>query len=686
MGRVPRNGVAAARRSTEVIKAICRAEFTMLLRDRRTIVVSIVLPLFITPLLMFGSRWVQERRERRLATMDVRYAVTGSAHELAHDLIARAAAADTAGLLLLQTATSDPAQSLAEGELDLFVEALSPGEAWRDTTERDEISRGDTAAVPTLILHFREDRDTSERGARMLRRHFDELRRAHRVEMLESRGLAEMIGFGVVERHDLAGARQVAGLHIGRYLVLFVMLFMLSGGSVVAVDTLAGEKERGTLETLLTTAASRADIVAAKHLVILAVALIIAVIQSLNFLAYVALKLIPLPQGFVLDVPPEVTALIFVLLIPLAALVSGVLLLTSGYARSYKEAQLYFFPVLLIGIVPAVAPFLPGLSLRSAAVLVPIANIALAIKEVLVGRYDWPFIVAAWAVTAAAAWYVRRLAERVLSTERLIVPTVGESGQRSGEAVFTRRVLPAFAIMWAVFFIFASNVEGRMDLRIELLVNLVVIFFGGSLLLIRMHRLSARRVFAFRPVRAWVWPLVAIGAPAGLLAAAGVFRLASLVLPVPKEMLEAFGKGLMPEEIPFWQLVLFIAVLPGVFEELTFRGTLLYGLRKSLHPVPLVLVVGAVFGLFHVALFRIVPTAFIGIVLSGVTLLTGSVFPAMLWHALNNGLSIALGHFELDLAELTTLHYAGAALILLAVFAALWRIRTPYPELRTSRE
>ncbi|MCU0611130.1 MAG: ABC transporter permease subunit [Candidatus Eisenbacteria bacterium] len=654
----------------------------MLLRDRRTVVVSIVLPLFITPLLMFGSRWVQERRERQLETAEVRYAVGGSDADSARSLIQRASRpandATTAAVLLKEVASDDPERSLTDGELELYVEALTAHEAAR----RDTAGEADSVAVPLLVLHYREDRDASERGAERVKEGLAELQRAHRLALLESRGLGRISEYATVRQRNLAEARDVAGLHFGRYVVLFVLLFMLSGGSVVAVDTLAGEKERGTLETLLTTAASRADIVTAKHLVILAVALLITVIQSLNFLAYVALKLIPLPQGFVLDVAPGVTVLLFVLLVPIAALVSGVLLLTSGYAKSYKEAQLYFFPVLLLGTVPAVAPFFPTLALRSAVVAVPIANIALAVKEVLAGRYDWPFIIAAWVVTAAAAWYVRRLAEHALSTERLIVPSLGESAVVSGQALFARRVIPAFAVMWGIFFVFVSNVEGRIDLRIELLVNLVVIFLGSSLVLIRMHRLPVREVFALRRVRPAVWPLVLIGGPAGLVAATGVFKLASLVFPVPQEMLEAFGKGIMPEGIPIWQLVIFIAVLPGIFEELTFRGTLLYGLRRSLHPVPLALAVGAIFGLFHVALFRLLPTAFIGVIFATVTLLTGSVFPAMLWHAINNATSVVAGHFELELPGLEVIHYAVAALVLALVFVALWRLRTPYPGLR----
>jgi membrane protease YdiL (CAAX protease family) len=147
-------------------------------------------------------------------------------------------------------------------------------------------------------------------------------------------------------------------------------------------------------------------------------------------------------------------------------------------------------------------------------------------------------------------------------------------------------------------------------------------------------------------------------------------------------MLEAFSQGLLLEAIPFWQLLIFLAVIPGIVEEITFRGVLLHGLHRRLHPVALALVVGAIFGLFHGSLFRILPTAFLGVLLAMITLMTGSLYPAILWHILHNASSVLLGHAELPLDSLDpSLHFAAAA-ILAAALWILWRHRTPYPGLR----
>src|SRR5262249_49253290 len=185
-----------------------------------------------------------------------------------------------------------------------------------------------------------------------------------------------------MNENSLATQRQVTGLALGRSLTLFLLLLILTSGAVVAIDSLAGEKERGTLETVLTTAVKRTELLTAKGLVILAIALLISLVQPLNLLIYARLKLFSLPASLATAVPPWIAVLLFLLFLPVAALAAGTLLLISGYARSYKEAQLYFLPTLLVGLLPALAPLLPGVKLRSILALAPVSIIAIATKEI----------------------------------------------------------------------------------------------------------------------------------------------------------------------------------------------------------------------------------------------------------------------------------------------------------------
>jgi len=165
----------------------------------------------------------------------------------------------------------------------------------------------------------------------------------------------------------------------------------------------------------------------------------------------------------------------------------------------------------------------------------------------------------------------------------------------------------------------------------------------------------------------------------------GIFRLANLVIPVPSQVIEQFASDVMPKNIPAWQMILFLAILPGICEEIAFRGTLLYGLRRRFRPTGLTVVVGIIFGLFHVSLFRIIPTSFLGIVLTATALLTGSIFPGMLLHAGNNAFAYAASMKDLWIGHLAWWVYLLAALVFIVGFVILNRSRTPYPDLRDRR-
>jgi membrane protease YdiL (CAAX protease family) len=200
-----------------------------------------------------------------------------------------------------------------------------------------------------------------------------------------------------------------------------------------------------------------------------------------------------------------------------------------------------------------------------------------------------------------------------------------------------------------VFFVVSLWFGQDLGVRGQVVVNVVVIFFGGCLLLIRRYGLNPVEAFALHVPHPAAWLAVVIGAPSALVLAVGFGQLIdAFVFPVPERMLESFSRAIAPPSLPLWQLVLFLTVLPGIFEELTFRGMLLHGLRERIRRRWLLAVtVGIIFGFFHVSLFRILPTALLGFVLTWVVLFSGSIYPAMLWHALNNAIGLVPGRLEL---------------------------------------
>ena len=655
-----------------VVRTLVGHELRMLVRDRRTVLLSVVLPLLLMPLMMFGSQAMERSRLQRLQTAEYSFVVTGPAAEAVRPIIDRTLARlrqdlarDTSALRVTQTVSADPIGALKRGEVDFVVEAAT------------------AADVPVVTVVKRGDTERSSRSASRWREALRETRREDRARLLADAGLpVSVTDVAIVKDASVATEGQVAGLTLGRLLTMMLLMFLLTGGSSMATDSLAGEKERGTLETLLTTAAGRTEIVTAKLLAVVIVALTTTLIQVGNLLVYVGFKIIPAGAGFSAAIHPAATALVLVLFLPLAALAASGLLLVSGHARTYKEAQFLFLPVFLCGMVPSLAAFLPGLTLRSAIVAVPVANVAVAVKEILTGRFDWPMLAVVFVVNAAAAAWLVRLTVRALSTERLIAPTATDNVAALGGApLFSRHVFGWFAALWAVLIV-TSSYLGEAHVRVQVSFNLLVLFAGTVALILFRYRLAPRDALALCPVKPAVWLAVLIGAPAGLLTGIGVFRLAAFVFPVSPRMLEAFSKALLPADFPLWQAVVFVAVLPGIVEELLFRGVFLHGLVRRFHPIAAVVAVGVMFGLMHVSLFRLVPTGYLGMLLAGVTLVTGSVFPAMLWHFLNNLLGVSSSALDIPWGSFGPDVYGAAVAALALAGWILWRNRTPYPGLR----
>ncbi|HHY86470.1 MAG TPA: CPBP family intramembrane metalloprotease [Verrucomicrobia bacterium] len=660
-------------------------EMRMILRDRRTIIMAVVLPMVVLPVVLFASSWTRERREAALARTVYRYAVAGANEEQARAIVARAREvaltstnANVRRLHFEEKSVTNVMEALDRREIHFFVEGIDPEES---------AGADDHDGRDVLRIVYRGDRDDSGSGASAMQALLAQAARAQRRVLLEAHAFPvppEQVA--AVSSTDLASKGQAAGLALGRIITLLVLVLIFSGGAVVASDLLAGEKERGTLETLLTTCAGRTEVIAAKHLVTLSMALFITLLQGANLLVCVGFRLIPVPADLAAALPVRQILLLLFLLLPVAALAAGMLLLTSGYARTYKEAQLYFLPVVLLGVVPALAPFFPDLPLRSILVLVPVSNIAIAVKDALSGVFDWPMIVLAWLVTGGAAAAVMRWSVAFLSEERLVMPAAGDAAEfAGGPARFSRHAASWFAALWAVLWIVNSYISSA-DIRVQLFVNLVVLFFGASLLMMWRYRLNPREALALRMPRLAVWPALLCAIPGGALTANGLARLSTRIIPVPSEALDEFTRSVIPEGMDLFQLLFFLAVMPAIFEEIAFRGLLLHGLHRRLRPVALAVVVGLVFGIFHFALFRFVGTAFLGALLAAVTLLTGSLLPAVVWHAANNALGVIAARNEIPMSDLHPGYYLAGAGLLAVGFWIVWKNRTPYPGLRPYRK
>jgi sodium transport system permease protein len=191
---------------------------------------------------------------------------------------------------------------------------------------------------------------------------------------------------------NVASDEKLGGMVVGLFLPYLVIILSLSGAMYPAIDMTAGEKERGTLETLLVCSASRYEMVIGKFVTVFTASIITALLSLLSLFgtftvgANVAANLL---EGFPFSIQPLGIITVFLMILPLSALFSSILMMISIFAKTSKEANSYIHPLMFLVILPAIVSILPGIELSPRLALIPIVNTSLLLKEVLMGTYHW---------------------------------------------------------------------------------------------------------------------------------------------------------------------------------------------------------------------------------------------------------------------------------------------------------
>ena len=207
---------------------------------------------------------------------------------------------------------------------------------------------------------------------------------------------------------NTADQRENFGEKVGGIIPYMLIILCLTGAMYPAIDLGAGEKERGTLETLLLTPISRLSLVLGKFFTIMTTSITTALItvSSLVFWSYLIGKITEVKQ--VSEIMASVgfadVILMVLMLVPISAIFAALVLAISIYAKSYKEAQNYMDPLTMFTFMPVMIAMLPGIKLDSFWAFVPISNVALAIKEILKGTIETSTVFYIFSSTAIFAF------------------------------------------------------------------------------------------------------------------------------------------------------------------------------------------------------------------------------------------------------------------------------------------
>ncbi len=393
---------------------VYKKELTEALRDRRTLISTIVVPLLMFPVLTVGFSAVMvsllNKAEREIPKVIVRGGAD-SPHVLS-DL-------KKFGGLQFVDSTPDWKDRIVNKEVGAAVEI----------PEGFEASLAQQKPSTIKIYNYK-----NEIKSEFAANHVEKALKKYSDKVVKERLAARNLAVSVlnpfeIKQENVAPPEKVGGAAIGGFLGYFVIVLCLQGAMYPAIDLTAGEKERGTMETILSSPVSRMHLVFGKFFLVLTAALVTAALSviSMGVSFWASQRLHAFDSGngsdaasLQLHIGMGAIFSVFLMALPLAVMFSAALITIALFAKSYKEAQSYITPLMFVVVIPAIASMLPGVELTPKLALIPILNVSLLCKDLIAGTYHWNVIAMIFGSTCAYAAAALFLAVKMFQRESVL--------------------------------------------------------------------------------------------------------------------------------------------------------------------------------------------------------------------------------------------------------------------------
>ena len=610
---------------------IFRKELVETLRDKRTLFALFLLPVILNPLLVLVTSQLGVEEMKQRDAIKPQLAIWGPVSE---ELVS---ALEHDGAKVIERRDAPPPLM----ERDVEAEKLFAEEHVHVVVVADRAR--DAVGTLSLELLYDTAKDRSEAAHERVKKSLNQIGSDRLTALLKEHGLPPEMREPIHVTHHSIGGKQRDLVDVMARTIPPIMLFIIvMAGILPAIDLTAGEKERGTLQTLLCAPVRPLEIVAGKYMAVVAVSTAGTIANFIAMSLALARGVSTLDHA---DLAIGVRSLfaVFGTLLPAVLLSSALLLSFAVFARSFREANALLTPIMLvILVVPTIGSSIPGVHLSKVTAFIPFLNLMLLAKELLRGQVAAELYLAVMVSSLAFTCVALTFAARVFETEQVLL-----GGERPWRDVFGRsirdRATPSprnavlFVAVLLVVTYYGTLLLQNRSLRVSMVAQQVGLFLLPALIWTQLFRFNFRATFSLRLPSAR-------GLLGGVLLALGswavgsvVFLLLTRFFPGAQIYNDDFAKLLGEIDLP---LGLAISILPAICEEACFRGVVLSGIGNTGSRTTAIVGSALLFGLFHINPYHVATATAVGLVLSAAALETGSIYVAILIHFANNGLRV----------------------------------------------
>lgn len=650
--------------SAKIIRTLVRKEMLDVFRDKKTVVIMLFVPIILYPLIFLGGMQA--------------VAVISAGMEKQNYRIAVDAADDGAfEKALLEKGAGEGEKETGEAgeeEADYTITLVDAGSIGDYETALNEeiidvyVSGAVQDGKMKYDIYYLSSETNSSYAQNIVTEAFDALREALTEEKIREAGLDvhEILEPVLYEKKDTASSEQSLGSVMGSVLPFMLIISLLMGTMYPAIDTTAGERERGTLETILTLPVTNRQLIISKFLTVAVIGIVSALLNvcSMGGIAYYMYKVMDMQTDAGTFEIARFLPAIFVCVLAIFAFslfVSAVTMCVTAFAKSYKEANNYITPLMLVIMFTGYIGFIPNAELTQTMAMIPVANICLLIRNMLLFKIDYMAIAVVLLSNVAYAILAVLFLSRIYDSEAILFGN-GKNGMR----LFERRSnlqkggVPTVSDVWfvvALTIVLVLYAGSMLQLKFGL-----AGVFGTQLLLLTVPLVIV--IYTKRDIRlTYALRKTAVSNfLAGALIITGVFLinivistgLVSLFPESAENVVTVFDEILSGN---IGAVLFVIALAPAVCEEMLFRGIILQSMKAKYRIGAAIGITAALFGIYHMSLIKLIPTTLLGFVLCYVAYRADSIYPAMLMHFMNNAFSVVISCYPEKIEALFPVFY-----------------------------
>lgn len=633
----------------KIIKEIFKKEILDIVRDRKSIFMMIVVPILLYPIIMVLLMGIMNSSINKMTSETITLGLSSAPNaefvEIVDSENAIREKEDTLGNIEIKTNIKDYKSELEKGEIDAYIDNSIKDNDYKVIIN----SASDESGIKSDAIFDVMNKYKRKMSEREIEKHG-----------LNSKQILEPIKY---EKVDITNSAKKAGMLLGQVIPFILIIGVLFGSIYPAIDVMAGEKERGTLETLFSLPISNMELVIGKYMAVSASAILTSLLNiismscTLGYFMKAESIYNPSMMHINYSVLGGAVLITVVSVILFAQVVSALAMCVCSFAKTFKEAQNYITPLMLIIMVPAYISMIPNISLSRITATIPVVNISLLIKSVISLRANMKMVSLVLIVNLIFVLISLVLLSKIFNSEDILFGEKRNFKLIQSRSSIKEGSMPGISdgfMVYVLAFISLIYVSPILNMKLGIMGNTINQFIMALIpILVAVYiKADFKKLFSIKKIKIKDIIRAAVTWFVGSLIMSVFVMILLKLFPDQMKVSEQLNEIIKSSGGLFTQIILF-ALVPAICEEILFRGFVLsafrdkktFGQKNEKHIVFAIVVSGILFGIMHLDFIRIIPTSILGMVMAYNVYKSKSIFTSVGIHFFNNLLSVLSVNF-----------------------------------------